>query len=386
MFVLFESYEKGSAHQLELFLNDAKKKYDISFKDFINLPSHSSVELIKLKNLRHLKYLNISQSVSALVRKYFKHPKLINLLEFPVLFLGAKANKIPAIYTLMNYADFSLGTWYPQGGMYSVILGFEKLAKELGVKIKTNTTVDQIVCENKKVVGVKIDGGIIKSDYVVGSADYHHIESKLLPKEYRNYSEAYWEKRVMAPSSILFYIGVNKKLNKLEHHNLLFDEDFDVHSAEIYDTPKWPSKPRMYISMASKTDNSVAPKGSEAIVGLIPLAVGLEDTPEIKEKYTNLFIEKVELIAGEKIRENIDFIKTYAHSDFISDYNAFKGNAYGLANTLKQTAFLKPKLRNKKLKNLYYCGQLTVPGPGVPPSIISGEIANKFVITLQVLS
>jgi phytoene desaturase len=376
---LFESLEQGSSEKLDLFLKDAKGKYDISFKDFINLPNHSALELLKVKNVKHLKHLDISKSVSSLVHKYFKHEKIINLLEFPVLFLGAKATKIPALYTLMNYADFSLGTWYPKGGMYSVVLGFEKLAENLGVKIITNSNVDNIECYNEKVIGVKINNTIIESDYVIGSADYHHIESKLLPKKYRNYSEPYWEKRVMAPSSILFYIGINKKLTKLEHHNLIFDEDFELHSNEIYTNPKWPTKPRMYISMASKTDKTVAPENSEAIVGLIPVAVGLSDTKELREKYSNLFINKLESISGEKIRGNIEYIKTYAHSDFIEDYNAFKGNAYGLANILKQTAFFKPKIKNKKLKNLYYCGQLTVPGPGVPPSIISGKIiANEI--------
>ena len=285
----------------------------------------------------------------------------------------------------MNYADLSLGTWYPKGGMFNVIRGMEKQAKELGVTIVTNSNIEEIVCDTKKVKGVKIKGEMILADYIVGSADYHHIESKLLPEKYRNYSESYWNKRTMAPSSILFYLGINKKLKNLEHHNLLFDEDFEVHSSEIYDTPKWPSKPRMYISMPSKNDNTISPDNCEVIVGLIPLAIDLKDSKEIKEKYLNLFIDKLELYAGEKIRDNIEYTKTYAHSDFIHDYNSFKGNAYGLANTLKQTAFLKPKIKNKKLNNLYYCGQLTVPGPGVPPAIISGEIvaneifkANKF--------
>ena len=382
---LFESYEKGSAKQLELFLADAKSKYDISFNEFITLPGKSVVELIKLSNLKHLKHLNITQSVSKLVRAHFKHPKLIDLLEFPVLFLGAKADDIPAIYTLMNYADFSLGTWYPKGGMYKVVEGMETLALKLGVKIVANTTVQKINIAQKKVTGVTINKQECLADYVVGAADYHHVETKLLPQQFRNYTEKYWGKKVMAPSSILFYVGLNKKLPKLEHHNLIFDEDFELHCSEIYDNPKWPTKPRMYISMASKTDATVAPQNCEAIVGLIPLAVGLEDTDEIREKYKELFLEKLAFIAQEDIKDAIEFVEIYAHNDFIKDYNAFKGNAYGLANILKQTAFLKPKIRNKKLKNLYYCGQLTVPGPGVPPSLISGEIVANEIIKQEKL-
>ena len=212
----------------------------------------------------------------------------------------------------------------------------------------------------------------------MASADYNHVET-LLGEAHRNYDEAYWDKRVMAPSSLLFYLGINKRLPRLKHHNLFFDRDFSVHSHEIYTDPAWPSDPLFYASAPSVTDASVAPEGSENIFLLIPVAPDLVDTEEMREKYFDQLMDRLEAYCGVSIRDSIVFKRSYAHRDFKQDYHAFKGNAYGLANTLMQTAFLKPSLKNKKLGNMFYTGQLTVPGPGVPPSLISGIVVAKEV-------
>lgn len=379
---LFESIEKGSSEKLQEFIDEAGFKYEMALQDYMYRPSHSFVEFIELKGLRNLKYLGITKSISQIVRKHFKHPKLVSILEFPVLFLGAKPEDMPSLYSLMNYADLKLGTWYPQGGMYEVIKGMHKLALELGVEFQTETEVESIECEGNQVIGVKTNEGFVPADAVIGSADYHHVDKHLLPKDKSNYTEKYWDKRVMAPSSLLFFVGLDKKFEALEHHNLFFDEDFNIHGQDIYDNPKWPENPQMYASVATRTDDSIAPDGKDALVGLIPIAAGLTDSDEIKEKYFDKFISKIENLIGEEIRPHILFNINYAGSNFTKDYNAFKGNAYGLANTITQTAFLKPKLKNKHLKNMFYTGQLTVPGPGVPPSIISGKIVAKEVISI----
>jgi phytoene desaturase len=188
----------------------------------------------------------------------------------------------------------------------------------------------------------------------------------------------------MAPSSLIFYLGVNKKIDGLLHHTLFFDEDFTQHARDIYDSPRWPSSPQFYVSCPSKTDDSVAPPGHENIFVLIPVAPGLEDTPETREKYFELVMQRMESLTGQSIRDHIVFKRSYAHNDFITDYNAFKGNAYGLANTIWQTANLKPSILNKKVPNLFYTGQLTVPGPGVPPSIISGEVVARELINRHI--
>lgn len=302
-------------------------------------------------------------------------------MEFPVLFLGETADNIPALYSLMNYADIALGTWYPKGGMHEIIKGMVKLAEEKGVKIQYNSEIEEIEIQNGVAHSVRLKSGErIKADIVVAGADYHHVDRHLVNPKYSNYSEEYWDKRVMAPSSLLFYMGINKRLKNLRHHNLFFDEPLGPHADAIYKNPRWPEKPLFYASVPSITDPSVAPEGMENLFLLIPLAPDLEDSEETREKYYDMIMERLERFSGQEIRSHVVYKRSYAHSDFKSDYHAYKGNAYGLANTLTQTAILKPSLKSKKVKNLYYTGQLTVPGPGVPPSLISGYVVAKEVL------
>ncbi|MCB0375690.1 MAG: FAD-dependent oxidoreductase, partial [Sinomicrobium sp.] len=308
--------------------------------------------------------------------------RLARILEFPVLFLGAKPADTPAFYNFMNFADFGLGTWYPEGGMYGVVAGIHRLASELGVAVKTLHPVEKILVTEGKVSGIVSGGEKIQADIVLSGADYHHSE-QLLDERYRAYSEAYWKKRTFAPSSLLFYVGFNSKLENVAHHTLFFDVDFDAHAHAIYDTPQWPEAPLFYASFPSKTDADAAPKGCEAAVFLVPVAPGIEDTPGIRERCFNSIMERFERLTFQKVKNNIIFKESFCVNDFISEYNAYKGNAYGMANTLMQTAFLRPKLKSKKVKGLYFTGQLTVPGPGVPPSLISGKLAAALIEKYQ---
>ncbi len=376
---LFETIEAGSSQKLRAFLGQAKYKYEVGLKKLVYKPSRSLLEFIDYKLLVGLLKMDVFTSIAKHVRKYFADEKLIQLMEFPILFLGATADNTPALYTLMNYADMTLGTWYPTGGMSSVVKGMVKLAAELNVDIKCNEEVVSFGFDQKQIKWVNTNENQYETDIVVAGADYHYVDQKILPEDLRNYSEAYWDSRTLAPSSLLFYVGVDKKLPEIKHHTLFFDEDFKQHAKEIYEEPQWPTNPLIYVSATSKTDDSVAPEGMENLFILIPVAPNIEDTDEVREKYFQLILDKLESFTGENIRDHIVCHRSYAHKDFMSDYHSFKGNAYGLANTLKQTAILKPSLKNKKVKNLYYTGQLTVPGPGVPPSLISGEVvANEI--------
>jgi phytoene desaturase len=377
---LFENIEKGSAAYLRKFLEEGAYKYRVGINKLVYKPGLSLSELLDADLMKGIFKLHVFESVSTYVKKYFKDPRLIQLLEFPVLFLGAPADKTPALYTLMNYADMSLGTWYPEGGMNKIVEGMEKLAIELSVKFELNSSVEKINVKNNVASSVVINGTETPLDYIVAGADYHHVEQHLLPKENRRYDEGYWQKRVMAPSSLIYYLGINKKVKNLLHHNLVFDSDFGLHAKEIYESPQWPTNPLFYVSVPSKTDPTVAPNGQENIFLLMPVAPGLDDQEEIRERYFDLMIRKLEYLTGDTIKEHIVYKKSYAHANFIADYNSFKGNAYGLANTIQQTANLKPSILNKKVKNLFYTGQLTVPGPGVPPSLISGQVVAKELI------
>lgn len=377
---VFEKLERGSGTHLKKFLEEGKHKYEVGIKDLVYKPGLSVFELMDVNLLKGIFQLHVFQSISTYIRKFFKHPQLIQLLEFPVLFLGAAPQKTPALYSLMNYADMALGTWYPKGGIYKVIEGMEKLSLSLGVKFEFNTTVQQILVKGERASGLVANDQHRNFDYVVAAADYHHVEQNLLPISHRKYSEKYWQNRVLAPSSMIFYLGVSKSLKNLLHHNLFFDQDFATHTNEIYETPAWPTNPLFYVCCPSKSDATVAPMGHENLFILIPVAPGLNDDDKTRARYFDLIMNRLEKLTGQSIRENIVFSRSYAHRDFINDYNAFKGNAYGLANTLLQTANLKPSIINKKVKNLFYAGQFTVPGPGVPPSLISGQVAATELI------
>ncbi|GAA4897345.1 phytoene desaturase family protein [Flaviramulus aquimarinus] len=372
----FEKEEPGSSKKLKKFIQTAKSNYNIAIKDLVYNPGVSALELITPATIK--KVNQFFSTIKRDVRKEFKNDRLVKILEFPVLFLGAKPSDTPSFYSFMNYADFGLGTFHPKKGMYQVILAMERLALELGVTIKTDAPIEKIIVKNKEAKGIVSKGKLFKSDIVVSGADYHHTET-LLDKPFRQYSESYWNKKTFAPSSLLFYVGFDKKLINVNHHTLFFDVDFDIHAEAIYDTPKWPENPLFYASFPSITDNNSAPDGKEAGIFLIPLAPGLEDTPELRATYFEKIMTRFENLTSQSVKNHVIFKESFCINDFIKDYNSYKGNAYGMANTLMQTAFLRPKLKSKRVKNLFFTGQLTVPGPGVPPSLISGKLVADLV-------
>ena len=372
---LFESIEKGSAEKLKKFITQAEYKYKVGMADMVYLPGHSIKEFMSISLLKDAINIQLFSSFKKHVRSYFKNPRLIAIIEFPVLFLGAMPKDTPALYSLMNYAGLKQGTFYPMGGFGKVVEAFKKIAIDSGVIFKTSENVERFQLQNRSISHIISNGKSIETDAVIASADYQHIESKLLPKEFRSYDDSYWNKKTFAPSCLIYYLGVNKKVDKLIHHNLFFDENIEEHAKEIYKDKKWPKKPLFYVCCPSKTDPSVAPEGSENLFLLMPISPGLQDEEETRESYYTIMMDRLCKYVGEDIRSNIVYKKSYSVSNFINDYNAYKGNAYGLANTLSQTAILKPKMKSKKVDNLFFAGQLTVPGPGVPPSIISGQIA-----------
>ena len=373
---VFEGVEKGSAQKLKKFIQKASDNYKIAMNDLVYRPGISPLELVTPETIKKLGYF--FSNVKKEVTKDFKNPKLTQILQFPVLFLGAKPADTPAFYNFMNFADFGLGTWHPKNGMYSIVEAMVSLAKSLGVKIFLNSPVEEILLNKNKAKGIKIKNEIILSDIILSGADYHHTET-LIPSNYRVYSEAYWDKKVFAPSSLLFYIGIDKKVKNVSHHTLFFDVNFDSHASAIYDNAKWPDEPLFYANFPSISDSNMAPKGKETCFLLIPIAPGLEDTESIRKKYFDIVFNRLEKLTGQQLKNDILFKESFCVNDFISAYNSYKGNAYGMANTLFQTAFLRPKLKSKKVENLFFSGQLTVPGPGVPPALISGKLVAGLI-------
>jgi phytoene desaturase len=378
---LFEQLETGSSKRLNDFLAGAQYKYEVGIKNLVYKPGRSILEFADFELFRGLLKLQVFTSSRRHIAQYFHNEKIRQLLEFPLLFLGALPEHTPALYSLMNYADIKLGTWYPKGGMYEVVKAMYRVAQSLGVQFEFAQNVQQIAVDDQGVARqVRTETDSFEADIIVGSADYHFMETQLLPERFQSYSASYWNSRSMAPSCLIYYVGLNKKISGLLHHSLFFDVPFDVHAADIYKAPAWTKDPLFYVCCPSKTDETVAPEHGENLFILIPTAPGLEENERVREHYFQLVIKRMEQLTGCQIAPHIIFRKSYAHADFVRDYNAFKGNAYGLANTLAQTAILKPALRSKKVRNLFYTGQLTVPGPGVPPAIISGEVVAREVL------
>ena len=376
-----EKFESGAGDQVDKYLEEAKFKYDVGINKLVHKPGRSFTEFIDGDIFKGIFRLDVFTSIKKHIAKYFKDERLRQLMEFPVLFLGALPENTPALYSLMNYADIKGGTWYPEGGMYSVVDAMYKLALDLGVKFQFNEEAKEIYIKDHTARTLVTNRNVFEADVIISGADYHFTEEKLLPEEYRSYSEAYWNKRVLAPSCLLYFVGLNKKLKDVVHHSLFFDVSFEQHAKEIYDEPQWPGDPLFYVSINSVTDASVAPEGCDNMVLLIPIASGLQgDDEATREKYFQQIINRMEKHTGQTILDSVIYKKTFSVSDFASEYNSFRGNAYGLANTLLQTALFKPSCKSKKVKNLFYTGQLTVPGPGVPPCLISGEVVANEVI------
>lgn len=377
--LLFEQLEPGAGKRLEKFMHSAKFKYEVGMKELVRKPSYHWLEFLSPKIVLHALRLDLLTNFRRYVGKYFKSAKLRTLMEFPVIFLGASPEDIPALYSLMNYGGYGLGTHYPRGGFYQLVLAMKNIAEKHGAIFHFNQTVEKIGAKNGSAKSLTVNGEILEFDAIVASSDYHHSES-LLDKAYRNYSEAYWLTRTFAPSGLIYYLGINQTIPNLKHHTLFFENDLDDHIDCIYNKKKWPDKPLFYVCCPSQTDETVAPKGKENLFLLMPVAIGIQDDELTREKYLKEMLSRIENHTGiTGLWSKIEYKRSYCVSNFIEDYHAYGGNAYGLANTLRQTAVLKPKIRNKKLKNLFYAGQLTVPGPGVPPSIISGKIvANEI--------
>lgn len=375
----FERQEPGAGAQLDRFLAEAKLKYDLGMGELVYRPSLSWGEYLHPGLITGLLKTKVFRSLRKHVQAHFRHERLRTLMEFPVLFLGAAPQHTPALYSLMNYADMELGTWYPMGGMGKVVDAFVRVAEKQGAAIRCNEPVKRIVVESGRATGVETAHGVLRADLIVAGADYHHVDQELLSEDQRSYSEAYWLGRTMAPSGLLFYLGFNRRLPGLDHHTLFFDESLDQHSAEIYEQPTWPSRPLFYTSCASKTDPSTAPEGHENMVVLIPIAPGLTDSEETRERYFSIVMERMHRHLGFDLRPHVVLKRSYSINDLQSDYNAFRGNAYGMANTIMQTGPLRPSMKSRKVKGLYYTGQLTVPGPGVPPAIISGQVVADLI-------
>lgn len=382
--ILFDSFEEKGGEKFRKYLDFSKYQYDISMKSFIykdypNLLSFFDKELLKVGPK-----LKVFESMERYVHRFFNSDKARKVLLYNIVFLGGSPKITPAIYSVMAHADFNLGVWYPLKGFGAIVNAMTQIAKEQGVQFKTNCIVKKIVV-NKSGIAEKVltNRGEIKADVVLANADYSFVETSLLDNKFQSYPLSYWKKKTIAPSGFILYLGLNKKIKNLAHHNLFLANDWVNHFDEIFKNPSWPENPSYYVCAPSKTDPSVAPKNYENIFILVPIASGIKDTKKMREQFSKKIVNHLEELIEENIEESIILKRTFSLNDFKDDYNAFQGTALGLTHTLLQTAVFRPKNKSQKVKNLYYTGQYTLPGTGVPMVIISSEIVTKKIVDEQ---
>ena len=388
---VFESYEPGAGDALERYLDNSRRKYDFAMSSFIYKNYYTIFDFLNGAAIKNLPLLNVLQSFGGRVRRAFRHPYLQRMLEFPVVFLGSSPTSTPAMYSLMSHIDFNLGTWYPDGGFGAVVRAMQRVAEEQGARFLFNHEVTALNVERtgrgrrsghlQSVDVQRPDGSTERfvADVVVANADYYHVEQHLLPKQYRSISEAKWERASLAPGVLNFYLGFDRPMPELAHHTFFFDSDWNEGFDAVYHNPRWIDEPLFYLHVPSKTDSSSAPAGHEAVFLLIPIAPGLPDSPERRQVYLDHALRRIEERTGTEIRSHLVFQESMSIRDFARDYNAFKGNAFGLGQTLFQTAWFRAANRSKKVDNLYFAGQYTVPGTGTTMSMISGEVVNDRV-------
>ena len=371
---LFEQLEPGAKEKMKEYLKLSKYEYDIAMRDFIYKDYKHLTDFFKPKIIVEGTKLHLFQKLDNFAQRFFKSEKIRKILEYTIVFLGGSPYDSPALYSLMSHVDFNMGVWFPEGGMGALVEAMYKIAKEQGAEFKFNEPVEKILVENGEVDGVKTNKSRYEADFVIINADYAWAELNLIDKKYRSYSDKYWEKRKIAPSAYLLFLGLDKPLKRFIHHNLYFDPNWEKHFDNIFKEPIWPNDFSYYVSCISKTDNNTAIKNGENVFVLIPVAAGLKDTEKIRKDYFDKTIKHMEYLTGENIKDHIVVKRIFAHNDFTKRYNAFKGTALGLAHTLKQTAVFRPKHESKKVKNLFYTGHYNHPGIGVPMVIISSQI------------
>ncbi|RQG96610.1 phytoene desaturase family protein [Natrarchaeobius chitinivorans] len=376
---VFEEYEEGAGESLERYLETSRKNYEVGMKHFVYEDRTRVRDYLDLDVARQARGLSLLGSMQGHVEDYFEHPKLQQIMQYTLVFLGGSPTNTPALYNLMSHVDFNLGVWYPQGGIGRVIDAFEELGRELGVEYETGRPVTAIKGREGAFL-VETTDGPLRTDLVVSNADYAHTEMDLLTPERRGYDAEYWESRTYAPSAFLLYLGVEGDVDELAHHTLVLPAEWTDHFDRIFEDPEWPEDPAYYVCVPSKTDDSVAPEGHSALFVLVPIAPGLDDPPEIRAEFRETILADLAENAETDLRDRIVFEERFCVDDFASRYNSFQGTALGLAHTLRQTSLFRPPHRSSEVEGLYFVGGDTTPGIGVPMCLISGKLTAEAVL------
>ncbi|MBK7934041.1 MAG: phytoene desaturase [Pyrinomonadaceae bacterium] len=377
----FEAIEPGAGEKLRQYLAQSEYQYEVATQHFMYKNYDTIFDFLNKRVATEGQKLSVFSKMHTFVSRFFKSQKLRQVMEYTMVFLGTSPYEAPALYNLMSHMDFNQGVFYPQGGFYGLIKALANMAEKNGAKLYANSPVAEILVENGVAKGVRLENGEVHdADIVISNADMAFTEMKMLAPKWQTHKERYWNKRVMAPSAFIMYLGVSEKLPSLVHHNLLFSEDWRKNFDDIYKHPNLPQEPSLYVCAPSVTDPSVAPEGKENLFVLVPIASDLTITELEKEAYADRVLSLMETEMNlPNLREKLEYERIYTVENFSADYNAFKGSALGLAHNLMQTAIFRPKNYSKKVKGLYYVGAGVNPGIGTQICLISAELAFKRV-------
>lgn len=375
----FETFEPGSSKQLKTYLAQAEEAYTIAKAHFMYKNYDSWRDFFTKEAFIHGRRLSVFSSMHRYIKKFFRSDALQKIMEYQLVFLGSSPYDTPALYSIMNYIDFKLGVYYPQGGMYEIVKSLARMAEKYKARLQVQAPVRRILIKDGKACGVQLENGQeYYADIVISNADIHHTDTQLLPPEYREYTDAYWQSRTLAPSALILYLGVRGKIPSLTHHNLIFSQDWKKNFDEVFTHPQWPSDPSLYVCAPSVTDTTVAPEGCENLFVLVPIPAGIayseQELDAQEARILRLIAERMHI---PDLESRLIYKRRFCVKDFAERYNSFQGTALGLAHTLKQTAIFRPNNVHSKVKNLYYVGGNTNPGIGMPICLISAELVVK---------
>lgn len=378
-YALFDSFEPGGAEKLRRYLDSAAEKYDLSVNELLYRDYRSILDFLSGRLIMEGAKLHVFENLDSFVSHHFDSDEAKKIVEYSIGFLGGSPKNTPSFYHIMSHIDLTLGVFYPEGGMRAVVGALHRLAEEQGARFFFDEPVTRILVEDGAAAGVETAKGSFEADIVLVNADYPFAELHLLDDRHRTYDARYWEKRVLAPSAFVVYLGVNRRFPGLAHHTLFLDEDWEAGFDTLFDPAKaaWPDRPSYYVNVPSRTDQTAAPEGCDTLFILVALAPGLEDTPERREAFYRQIMDDLEQKLGEDVRSAVEVKRIFALEDFEDRYNAYHGTALGLSHTLFQTALWRPSHTSKRVANLYYSGHYTHPGIGVPMTLISSTLVAR---------
>lgn len=382
MQVNLKNFAPDDVNAFEKFMTYCRRIYDLTADAFIFDSIHELTRVLRLKNLRtllHIRQLDAFRTVHQAVSRYFSNSNLVQVFDRYPTYNGSNPFNAPATLNIIPYVEYGLGGYYIKGGMYRLIEAMTAAAKNVGVRIHTDTPVSKIEYSNGRVSGIRIHQEFIPAHCILCNADVVVAYNQLIENQrrYRNKLNA------LEPSisGLVFLWGVEGRYSRLSQHNILFSENYRFEFDQIFDKLEPPTDPTIYLSVTSKSDPEHAPADGENwfILVNMPYLTEGQDWKTIVSTMRRLIIKRLEKL-GIFVAEKIRVEKILTPQDFLHRFAGNRGSIYGISSNSRNSAFLRPPNRDRRIKGLYFAGGSTHPGGGVPLAVQSGKIAAELII------